>query len=534
MNLRLVALLVLAAVVVVMPASAAGLSDCAGVIRVFGDVSSWMSSCFVIGDGSWALTAADTVTEKVGPDIERTIRYPVFVSAYTGQAVQCELKGMDKELNVALLKLPVKGLPAAPLAQFSEFSKAAYGTMGQLMSGDPMGNNWTTDIYGITREKAGAGYRLAVGSWTSKKVFVTDIGDYKIMFLSDVSPAAAVPNGSMVARGSNVVGLYVNRLTITGGKQDVRYGRCAMSTEIARFASKHGLDTSTLYNPPVASVKKEDSAADAFQLQGRIYSLIGAGRADLALEDAVALAKLRPSDAQAQLVLGAALTGAGKFDEALKTFDEAAKLDPKLPGLRTSRALALIGLKKNSEAESELLKEAEAFPADSRPISALADFYLADEKTLDKALTYAQKTSSMVPESPAALLLVARAQKRLKDFAGAVKTLAEAVKMAPKWTPAWFALGATYEEGGDKDKAEKAYRKLVELQPKSPDSLLTLASFLADQGKKDEATEVIGKIRALEPPKEVLDAVKELEDRIEGKPARPATPVAEATPDTGR
>ena len=89
--------------------------------------------------------------------------------------------------------------------------------------------------------------------------------------------------------------------------------------------------------------------------------------------------------------------------------------------------------------------------------------------------------------------------------------------MAPNWAPAWFALGATYEEGGDKALAEKAYRKLVELQPKSPDSLITLASFLAEQGKRDEATELLAKVRELNPPEEVLKAVKELEEKMAGK-----------------
>lgn len=513
MRLRLFALLTIVALTG-LPAVAVDLTHCAGFIRVFGDVSSWMSSCFVIGDGSWIITASDAVIEEVGPEAHHVIRYPIFVSAYTGQAMQCELKAYNKELNIALLKLPIKGLPAAPLAQISEFSKAAYGTMGQIMSGEPVGNSWPTEILGVIREKSGSEYKLTVGSWKAKKVFVTDIGDYKFMFLSDVNPDTPIPNGSMVVRGSNVVGMYINRLVITGGNSDVRYGRCTMSTEIARYASKNGIDTATLYDPPAPTAKRDESAETAFQLQARIYSLIGAGKAGLAVESATALTKLRPDDPQAHMVLGVALTSAEKFDEALKAFDQAAKLDPKLPGLRMNRALALVGLQKRDEAEKELIKAMEEFPADPRPVTAAAEFYLADEKTYDRALTYAQKAASMSPESPAALLLVAQVQKRQKDFAAAIKTLTDAVKIAPKWPPAWFALGATYEAGGDKALAEKAYRKLVELQPKSPDSLITLASFLADQGKKDEAKEILAKVRELNPPEEVLKAVKEIEAKL--------------------
>lgn len=141
---------------------------------------------------------------------------------------------------------------------------------------------------------------------------------------------------------------------------------------------------------------------------------------------------------------------------------------------------------------------------------------------MDKALTHAKKTVALSPSSPAARLLVAKIEKRRKNFQVSVNEIGEAIKMAPEWGEAWFALGSTFEEAGDKTNAEKAYRKLVEKQPQNPASLMSLASFLADQGKKDEPLEIIGKIRALTPapPKDVLDAVKALEDKIKGeKPA---------------
>ena len=493
------------------------LSDCTGVIRVFGDASSWMSSCFVVGDGSWVITTSDAIVEKPGPDTERAIRYPIFISHYNGQAYQCELKAHDRDLNLALLKLPVKGLPAAPLAQMSEFSKAAYGTMGQLMSGEPIGNLWSTEIYGITREKKDEIYRLEVSNWNAKKVFVTDIGKYKWPFLSDITPDTAVPNGSMVVRLSNVVGLYINKLTITGGKMPVKFGRCVMSTEIASYLGKHGVDTATLYTPPKATIQREENADAAFQLQAKVYSQIGIGRADLALGYATDLVKILPKDAYAQMALGVALTGAGKFDDALKVFDEAAKLEALLPTLRTNRALALVGLQKRTEAEAELLKAAEEAPSDVRPVTALADFYLGDDATIDKALTYAKKATTMASDSPATLLLRARAEKRKKNYQDSINTIGEAIKLAPEWGDAYFALGSTFEQAGDKTNAETAYRKLVEKQPKNASSLLTLASFLADSGQKDEPIELITKVRALNPPKEVLDTAQALEDKIQGK-----------------
>lgn len=492
------------------------LADCAGVVRVFGDMSSWMSSCFVVGDGSWVITTCDSLSERIGPETNQTIRYPLFISAYTGLAYPCELKASNKDLSVAILKLSISGLPGASLGKMTDFAKAASGTLGQLSTGELVGNKWPTTIHGITLNRSAKPPKLGVSQWNADKVFVTDIGKHKWMFASSVSPSDPVPNGAMVARESIVVGMYVNKLVVTGGADTVVYGRCAMSPEIARFCGDSGIDTAALYDPPKPTIAKPRDADAAFQLQSRIYTQIGARRPAFALQPATALVAARPSDAQARMALGIAQLGAGKAEEALKSFDEAIKLDGKLPMLRANRALALVALKKTSEAETELAAAVSDAPNDPRPVVALAEFYLANEKTLDKALTYARKASNMASNSAAAQLLVGKVEKSRKKYQEAVSAIGEAVKMAPEWGEAWYALGATYEEGGDKANAEKAYRKLVEKQPTNPDSLFTLASFLGDTGKKDEALEMITKIKALSPPKETLKAVEELQAKIEG------------------
>jgi Flp pilus assembly protein TadD len=494
-------------------AAAVTLSDCAGVVRVYGDASSWMTSCFVVGDGSWVVTTADAVTEKITSAASQTVRTAIFISAYTGDAVQCEIKAKNADLNVALLRLPASGLPAVPFAKPSDLAKASYGTLGQLMSGDQMGSYWPTDIIGVTREKSGDTYKLKVGKWTADKAFVTDIGEYKWMFLSAMSERN-MPAGSIVARGEIVAAMYLNRLVLTGGGTETVYGRCAYGPEIAKFLAANGVNTAILYSPPSPSVKADESAARVFQLNASIYTQIGAGVPAAALSSAAELSKLRPTDAQAQAAYGIALTSAGKFDEAIKAFDQAAKLDSSLPALVLDRALALVGLKKRPEAEAELTKAVQAAPSDVRALTAIADFYLADDKTADKALTYATKVVQLAPNSPAALLLQARAQKRLKQYDTAIKTIESAIKLAPDWPPAQYALGATYEESGDKTNAEKAYRRLADLQPKSPDALLTLAGFLADNGKTTEALDVLAKVRALNPPKAALDAAQAIQDKI--------------------
>ena len=174
MRALVIAIIVLTAAAV--GASAADLSDAAGVVRLFGDTSSWTSSCFVVGDGSWVITTSDSISEVIGPETIQTIRYPLFISAFTGRAYECELKAINKELNVAILKLPVTGLPAAPLAKGTDFSKAVSGTLGQLSSGEVVGGPWATKIFGITLDKSRKQPKLGIDQWSAKMAFVTEIG----------------------------------------------------------------------------------------------------------------------------------------------------------------------------------------------------------------------------------------------------------------------------------------------------------------------------------------------------------------------
>ncbi len=193
-----------------------------------------------------------------------------------------------------------------------------------------------------------------------------------------------------------------------------------------------------------------------------------------------------------------------------------ARLNPNLPTLRLDRAAALVGLKRDAEAEAELAKALEARPSDLRAITAAADFYSADPKTLDKALANAEKAVRLAPNSPAAKLLLARVKKRMKDYDAAIAQIQAAIKLVPNWPPAYFALGATCEEKGDAARAEAAYRKLVELQPKNPEALLALAGFLADNAKPADALDFLIKLKELNPPQAALDAAKKIEDDIKG------------------
>ena len=118
---------------------AAPISDCMGIIRCFGENRSWVSNCFVVGDGSWVITTLESISERTSSTNIHQIRNPVFISPITGEAYECKVVATDLELDTALLKLPISGLPAAAMGVSKDYSKVAFGTWGQITAGEPIG-----------------------------------------------------------------------------------------------------------------------------------------------------------------------------------------------------------------------------------------------------------------------------------------------------------------------------------------------------------------------------------------------------------
>ncbi|MFQ3549826.1 MAG: tetratricopeptide repeat protein [Armatimonadota bacterium] len=495
----------------------ASYSDYTGLVRTFGDQSSWMTSAFVIADGSWVVTTSDAVTEYISQGIERTVKDPIFISYYTGQSWQCEVAAVNKKLNIALLKLPVSGLPATSFAKDDEFAKASIGTLGQITSGEPVGNQWQADIYGITRETKANTSVLSVGEWSSKKVMIAEMDDYRWAFISDITPIEKIPNGAMLTRPSGVAGMHVGRLVITGGNSDIVFGRCATSFEMVKYLSSRGIEASLLRESRKADIKRPEQSAKAFQLQAMIYSAFGMGMANQVDEHAKQLVEILPDDAQALLLYANTLIANNKLEDAITQLDKAEKINSDLIGLAVAKSVALSGLDKKEEAEKVLLEAEKKHPNDIGINLSLAEYYFADNRDLDKALSYAKKVVNLDNTAPAKLMFLADVYLAKKEYQNAINTIGEALKLAPEWHVAWVGLGIAFETAGDKTNAEKTYRAYVARNPKSLEAKLTLASFLIDTQKKDEAQQIINEAKESNPSDIYMQRIQELQDAIDDK-----------------
>ncbi|MDO8588799.1 MAG: tetratricopeptide repeat protein [Armatimonadota bacterium] len=514
--LTLLLIAVVGAASVAAPPKAADCSDALVAIFVFGDTRGWMGAGFLVGDGQWVVTMADVVTEKINAETKLTVKYATVLSPWTGESYRAEVKTVDMKKNLAVLRLPMKGLPAVPLAGADGFKKARAVTIGQIFSGEQVGNRWDTTIQALSREpnpKRPAA--LVVRKWTAQNAVLSETKGIDWLFLSKMDPADNAPRASMVLReDGTAVGMYNSRLEVGEGKKPASYGQSLPSTELIKTLATLGVDAAGLRKASAPTIEPDKHAKQGLQLIWATLTQTILGKWTEARKNATSLLDLRPESPTANLLMGVTLAGGGKTEEAVKHMDKAISLDPNVPGGYFTRGAALASLKKTKEAEADFRKAIEQTPDDVKPMIALADLIAADKARRTEAAEIARKAVKTSPQDPLARMTLALILKSAGSYDQAIAELKEVLKIAPRWGEAKAALAAIYEASGDVASAETQYRDLVKAEPENPDALFTLASFLADHEKKTEAKELVTKLLAMKLPKELETAAKELEKKL--------------------
>ncbi|MDO8682451.1 MAG: tetratricopeptide repeat protein [Armatimonadota bacterium] len=484
-------------------------------IFVFGDTGGWMGNGFVVGDGSWVVTTADIVIEPISDKTMLTVKYPIVVSKWTGDAYRAEVKFTDPKLNLALLKLSISGLPAAPLAGADKFEGVGAVTVGQLYSGEQVaGRRWNTMLYALSVDSSKQSSQLKVKKWMGQGAFIVEQKGVNWLYLNPNDPKEKPARAALVTREDGAVGVYCVKAIGGTDKKPVAYSQSLPSTEVIKALEKNGLDKAALQAPPKPKVEPDKVAGQGLQLiwSGLSYTILGKWAE--AQKDAKSLAELRPQSAFAHVLVGVSLAGGGKFEDAIKSLDKAISLDPAAPGAYLSRGAAYASIGKKTEAEADFRKAIEQAPNDTKPLVALADLLAADKTKLNEAAGFVRKAIVLSPDNPGPRMTFALILKAQGGYEHAINEFKAILKLAPKWTLAKAALAATYEDSGDVESSEALYREMAKDDPKNPDAVFTLASFLADHDKKDEAKQLVTKVLDMKPPKELEAAAKELQKKL--------------------
>jgi Flp pilus assembly protein TadD len=222
--------------------------------------------------------------------------------------------------------------------------------------------------------------------------------------------------------------------------------------------------------PAVASQGREGSGASASPAQ--VTRAVARVRSSAVDEKTLAQA----------LALGGALLREGRFAEAAELFGALAEKRPRDPSVLYGGALAAFNAGRAAEAE---------------PLA---------RRAVDAALAAAQASNAGVAgalsangRAADALVLLGVVLAVRGDDAGALKSVGQAVRLAPDNFDAQLALGRALFGAGDDAGAARAFRAAVALNPSDARSRFFLATALERAGDDEGALAAYRELAALQP-----------------------------------
>lgn len=178
---------------------------------------------------------------------------------------------------------------------------------------------------------------------------------------------------------------------------------------------------------------------------------------------------------------------AEKKDEfAVIEYGNAVRIDPRFGEARYKLAQTHERMNNLRLAFPEYIRAADALP-DNREVQIKATQILLLGGRFEDAKARATALVTKDPKDIEALLLRANAMAALKDPAGAITEIEEALKVNPSDSRAFVNLGAVRMQTGESKEAEAAFRQAVALQPASIDAHLALANYLWANNRAAEA-----------------------------------------------
>jgi tetratricopeptide (TPR) repeat protein len=188
----------------------------------------------------------------------------------------------------------------------------------------------------------------------------------------------------------------------------------------------------------------------------------------------------------------------GRDQFAVVEYASAVKLDPMFGEARLKLAETHERMNNLRAAYPEYVRAADALP-DNREAQIKATDALLKSGRFDDARARAAVLLEKNPKDVEAMLLHANAMAALRDPAGALAQIDEALKISPDNSNILVNLGVVRMQSGEAKQAEAAFRQAIALEPDSIDPQLALANFLWAAERAPEAEATLKAILARQP-----------------------------------
>lgn len=194
---------------------------------------------------------------------------------------------------------------------------------------------------------------------------------------------------------------------------------------------------------------------------------------------------------------GNALAAEGKYQEAVLEYRNAIRLDRLFGEARFQLAEAYAQIQ-SPDAAREYIRAADLLPerADVQTKAALVMLMTGEFEGARKYIDAALKVD---PNNVDAQIMLANSLAGLKDVAGAVRELEEAMQLAPEDSRPYLNLGRIRVSEGRGAEAEAAFKRAVEIDPRSISAKLALAYYYWSVQRVDDVHRTLQDALATDP-----------------------------------
>lgn len=452
-------------------------------IRTTNSLLTSRGSGFVIGDGSWVVTASHVVSVDLGKGRRAYDQTALVYSPWTGRPYEAKVVAVDGVADIALLRLPQAGFPALPVEGLDlKDPKAARDALNERpirLYGFPLSYGEAT-VAALARPEHNdsklTGIRLrgetslcvlddcpdVKPGWSGGPLVGMDTGAVVGVFHSlyhEKADDAGLPSGSL-----------------TGYLADLL--RRAGATDLAGFAR---------VAPP--SIPRPAGAGDRMATEMRSMSWNAGGNLAKAEEEQRELLKLDKNDPMAHLEIGRLLLVRKKYEAALVELQLAARLAPKsvLANLYLGKALHLNYDPKGAIAAFKAAVAAS--PGEVEPQLALAEMQADNEKPDDAEATLRAAVQAS-PDHPGAVYQLGSLLVRQRKTEEGTKLLKQASELAlydPSLSFIPFGFGRILDIARKFPEAEDQYRRALRTDPDNTYAVYYLAQLLMRTGRVEDA-----------------------------------------------
>jgi len=481
-------------------------------VRTLNSLRSTRGSGFIVGDGSWVVTASHVVSVDLGKGKRASDRTALVYSPWTGRPQEAQIVAVDAEADVALLRLKEPGLPSLPLEGIDVTDAAAALT---ALTGRTM------RLYGfpLTYGEATVASLARPESNDAKLKQIARRGETNLCVLNECPGAQPGWSGGPIVSidRSAVVGVFHSLYRPEGGNGQ-GFPAGSLTGYLGALLRKAGAsDVDGFARAREPALPASPGAPELMAMEMRSLSWSAGGRWDKAEEEQREIVKQLPKDVLSRVELGRILLQLKKTDEAVTVLQEAAALGPTSVLAHLTLGRAHYQAYDPSSAIRSLQRAGEISPGEIEPRLALAEVYEASGKP-DLAESTLRAVLKDDAAQPVAQFQLGQLLIRTGKPDDGLKILSQAGELARSDAVLSFIpLGqARALETARKFKdAETAYRMALKVDPENASAHYYLTLFYFKQRRLEDAQLQLNvAIRMKSLSDDMLEAFRALQAKI--------------------